>query len=84
MKILLISAPKFNVTSIAPLGVGYIASILEREGYEVDLLPLTRRRTTFKEIIDKIDQFKPEIIGHTVLSCTFLKSKTLISNLKKR
>ena len=84
MKILLISAPKFNVTSIAPLGVGYIASILEREGYKVDLLPLTRRRTTFKEIIDKIDQFKPEIIGHTVLSCTFLKSKTLISNLKKR
>jgi radical SAM superfamily enzyme YgiQ (UPF0313 family) len=54
----------FSTGFIAPnLGLAYIAAVLERDGHNVGVLDAFAEELTGKEIIARIRQFKPDLIG---------------------
>ncbi len=81
MKIQLIQPPQFDfgknrrflekgsiATYTMPLGLGYIASMLENEGYEVNIVDAYCLNFSWQELDEKIKRFSPDIIGITSLS----------------
>jgi radical SAM superfamily enzyme YgiQ (UPF0313 family) len=81
MVILLINPPPYNPgnqsrflertpiqTYTMPLGLGYIASFLEKAGYDVSIIDAYARNLTFDEIERSIYRLNPNIIGISCLS----------------
>jgi anaerobic magnesium-protoporphyrin IX monomethyl ester cyclase len=81
MKILLINPPPFYhgrnsrflerkpiQTYTMPLGLGYIASFLQKEGYEVHIIDAYVKNLSFEQLMIKANDLNPEIIGITCLS----------------
>jgi radical SAM superfamily enzyme YgiQ (UPF0313 family) len=81
MKVLLINPPPYNhaensrflektpiQTYTMPLGLGYIASYLEKHGYEVSILDAYAKKLSYEEIGSSIREIRPEVIGITCLS----------------
>jgi len=83
MKILLIQ-PKYNDTwASPPIGIGYIASVLENDGYKVDFIDLTLHHlsdTKFKELIMRIN---PDVIGISLMSRALPECKKLVSKIRE-
>ncbi len=52
-------------SSMPPLGILFLAAVLEREGYDVEVVPADVLRLSWNEIAKKIDDFKPDIVGIT-------------------
>jgi radical SAM superfamily enzyme YgiQ (UPF0313 family) len=72
MRILLIGAPQFLRVCLPPLGLGYLASVARREGHEVRVLSLTNSPSpTLTQIRELAREYKPDLVGHTVLSPSF-------------
>lgn len=64
MKVLLINVPyPFNEGPTIPLGLCYLGAVLEKEGFEVEILDLLVSRFSIKKIVDRLKEFKPEIAG---------------------
>lgn len=75
-------ADKVRIGLVAPLGVAYIAAVLEQNGYDVKILDCVaegygksspynneiRYGLTDSEIYQKLDYFKPDLVG---VSCMF-------------
>lgn len=82
MKILLI-APKFRFHTLhPPLGLGYIAAILEREGHQVKLLDCNTDKLPDDGVRKIIDAEKPDLIGVSVLTGSYNSAKRLIKEIK--
>src|SRR3989338_4353739 len=83
-KILFITPPAFtfknnlDINPLPPMGPGYIAAILEKEGYDVSIIDslamgwknheevngnMIRIGLSFREIAELIDRHKPDILG---------------------
>ena len=87
MKILLIyppvkyiygsAKPSFNI----PLGLLYIASVVRQGGHEVSVFDGSVK--DFYEINERLNDFKPDIIGINVMECylKFISILALINNL---
>lgn len=72
MKVLLAEAPyhelygsqsMLSVRRYFPLGIGYIASFLRKEGLDVDLFIQSPERDFRMELVEKLKTFKPDVIG---------------------
>jgi radical SAM superfamily enzyme YgiQ (UPF0313 family) len=81
MKILLINPPPFEhgenarilerspvQTYTMPLGLGYLASFLQREGYDVRIIDAYVRKLSYEKLGELIKDQKPHVIGITCLS----------------
>lgn len=70
-KILLINPPKLDKTIIdkasifPPLGLAYIAAVLEKEGYNVNIIDAYAEELSLHQIKVKIDNFSPNVVGIT-------------------
>lgn len=53
---------------LPPLGIAYIASVLEKAGYEVKILDVTALNLTTQEVCLKIKDEAPEIVGITAMT----------------
>ena len=94
MKILLM-VPAVNMTKrygrFAPatgstpiLGLGYIAAVLEREGYEVQIIDGLVESFTLRELMTRIKKFHPAVFGISTTSLTYLFIEDLAREVKKR
>lgn len=64
MRTLLINVPyPFSECPTLPLGLTYLAAVLEKNGYEVQILDMVISRFSLKKIREKILEFKPDICG---------------------
>ena len=63
-----------------PLGLAYIHSYLESKNIEVETLWLNNKqyKSCFKEVIDKIKEFSPDLVGFQMLTCNRVSSYYLI------
>lgn len=52
-------------TSMPPLGILFLAAVLEREGVEVMVEPADVMNYTWEEVAARIDRFRPDIVGVT-------------------
>lgn len=65
MKILLVNPPirEWSKPNVFPLGLGYIASVLLKEGHEVEVMDINALRLSKKEVEEKIKTTEVDVIG---------------------
>lgn len=67
MRLLMINSNRYKlpVPSI-PFGLCYVASALENEGHDVNVLDLCFSQNPGREISDAVNKFKPDIVGISI------------------
>ena len=68
---------------LTPLGIGYLAAVLEKNQYEVDVLDSQALKLTHEEVRDEISRRKPDIVGITATTLTY-KSALQIAKISKQ
>ncbi len=80
MKILLINpnyhpeSPTYKISPVPPLGLMSIASLLEKEGFEVRIIDAFLLKLSEGELSKEIIEYNPEIVGITSDSINFMES----------
>jgi anaerobic magnesium-protoporphyrin IX monomethyl ester cyclase len=73
-----------NVASVQqPLGLGYLAAALERNGHEVSVIDAGALNYSYEQIIAEITQRAPDIIGITCVTPSYGKTLDLAMRMKK-
>jgi anaerobic magnesium-protoporphyrin IX monomethyl ester cyclase len=81
MKILLVN-PNFGIDAIRPpLGLAYIAAVLEN-AYEVRILDLALYHENLKKLSSVLDEFKPDVVGITCYTSSFSSSMNIAKCVK--
>lgn len=65
-----------------PLGIMYLASVLEKAGFRVQIIDPFSYETD-REILSSIESFEPKYVGFSVMTPTFAKTKRFIAKLKE-
>jgi len=82
MKVLLINSPLFKYRndlydedSLPPLGLGYIASQLEKDGFEVEVLDTIFMRMPLADLIEHINSSRPNVVASNIFTtnCALVK-----------
>jgi radical SAM superfamily enzyme YgiQ (UPF0313 family) len=66
-----------------PVGLGYLASSLKKNGFEPVIIDANKERLKQKILVSKIKKLKPDCIGLQVYSVNLKKTKEILSALKK-
>ncbi|MFA5070487.1 MAG: radical SAM protein [Patescibacteria group bacterium] len=66
-----------------PLGIGYIAAVLEKAGHVVKVIDAPTLSYKLKDILRELEDFRPEAVGLTCLTPDFSKSIALAEAIKK-
>ncbi|MBN1272248.1 MAG: B12-binding domain-containing radical SAM protein [Candidatus Aminicenantes bacterium] len=69
--------------SMPPLGILYLAAVLEREGIDVQVVPADVLKFGWKEVEASIRSFKPDIVGGTTTSENRFDGFHLVEMAKK-
>jgi len=67
----------------APLGILYIAAMLEREGHEVAVIDAAAELLNVKKTVTRVEEWKPDLIGLGSFTVTFETCKKLATGLKE-
>ena len=67
-----------------PLGLGYLAAVLEGEKHEVKIIDAAAEGLSIERIIKRILNFSPDIIGITTLTVSVHSCYELAKEIKKR
>lgn len=62
-EVLLVYPPYRGQIKNPPLGLAYIASVLEREGYGVDIQDMNIMHSQITDFLKKVKQIQPQIVG---------------------
>ena len=65
-----------------PLGLGYLAAVLEKNGYEVDVIDCQASGIRFEEAKAELSKRQPEVVGLTSTTLTY-KSALRITEIAK-
>jgi anaerobic magnesium-protoporphyrin IX monomethyl ester cyclase len=65
-----------------PLGLGYLAAVLEKNKYEVDVIDCQASRLTYEDFKREISKRQPDIVGVTSTTLTY-KSALQIAKITK-
>jgi anaerobic magnesium-protoporphyrin IX monomethyl ester cyclase len=65
-----------------PLGIGYLAAVLEKNKYEVDVIDCQALKLTYEEFESEISKRQPHIVGITSTTLTY-KSALRIAKIAK-
>jgi len=76
---------EFGEETYYPLGLAYIHSYLESKNMEVETLWLNHKpyENCFREVMDKVKNFSPDIVGFQMLTCNRVSSYHLIELIHK-
>ncbi|MBC7129905.1 cobalamin B12-binding domain-containing protein [Candidatus Bathyarchaeota archaeon] len=86
MRVTLINPPypKGSPESIfIPLGITYLAAILEKNGYEVNVLDCQVLKPSREELEAKISQWQPQVIGVTASTLTYWPAVEIVKTVKE-
>lgn len=78
-KFILLNSPIFWDTTkekeqyLPPLGLGYIATYLERAGINVEVIDCVKETKSVSEIVNLINKIKPDYIGINILRKTMTR-----------
>src|SRR4030042_3025652 len=83
MRTLLINPPyPFSEIPIMPMGLAYIAAVLEQKGHEVEILDLLVSKYSKEKIRQKLEQYKPDIVGLTSVTMNYPIASDIIKYCK--
>jgi radical SAM superfamily enzyme YgiQ (UPF0313 family) len=84
MKILLISPPyPSSECSTIPMGLSYIAAVLQKEGHEVQVLDFLLQRYSPRKVRAKISEFDPNMVGITSVTLNFFTASNILKVCKR-
>ena len=85
MKILLINPPirEWAKANCVPLGLGYIAAVLQEEGHNVEIMDINAFRWSREEVEEKIREAEFDLVGIGGIVTIYRQIKWLVSTLKK-
>jgi len=91
MKIVLINSPGLRALEIyqsigvraPPLGLAYIAAILEKIGHKIRIIDAPTLNMSIKRVIEEVKRENPDVVGISAVTPT-VKSGYLISRILKR
>jgi len=69
--------------SIALLGLGYLAAVLEKNGYEVDVIDCGALNISFEEVKNKLQKRQPDVVGLTSTTLTYKSALSIIRTAKE-
>jgi radical SAM superfamily enzyme YgiQ (UPF0313 family) len=86
MKVLLINPPTFQEEkpSIPPLGLAYIAGVLRKSLFEVDVIDFDLERDKFENFERIIDKIAPDILGIGALTLQVENAYTIARIVKEK
>jgi len=70
-------------SSMPPLGLLYIGAVLEKEGFEVQIVPADLLKLSWRQIADRIRDFEADLIGVTSTTENRFQSFKLVRMAKK-
>ena len=83
-KFMLINSPIFwdstkeNEQYLSPLGLGYIATYLEKiNDIDVEIVDCVKDRKSVQDIISYIDKTKPDFVGINIFTQNYEKNKNI-------
>ena len=83
MKTLLVNPPyAFSEGPIMPMGIGYLAAVLEDSGYEVQVLDLLVSKYSKDKIRRKLEEYQPDIVGVTSVSMNYPVASDILKYCK--
>ncbi|MDR0471336.1 MAG: B12-binding domain-containing radical SAM protein [Nitrososphaerota archaeon] len=65
-----------------PLGIGYLAAVLEKEGYSVDVVDCQTKKYTPQSLEEKFRSLNPDIVGVTSATVTYLPALEVLKSAK--
>tara|TARA_B100000315_G_C14566687_1_gene583320 strand:+ start:841 stop:2235 length:1395 start_codon:yes stop_codon:yes gene_type:complete len=84
MRVLLVSPIKdVPLAEAPPMGLGYLATSLKRNGYDVNILDCSREKMNFDDFKRYISSSNYDVIGFTVFSDALVNVKKSIEIIKK-
>ncbi|MEK6984296.1 MAG: radical SAM protein [Nanoarchaeota archaeon] len=86
MRVLLVIPPnvgRYLVATIPHAGIAYLSAFLKRDGHEVSLADM-RIHASNDYLFDKIEKFKPELIGMTTASIGYKMAYEIIEAIKSK
>ena len=88
MKVLIINSPLFRHTnklydedSLPPIGLGYIATILQQNNIDVNLIDAVADKIPLNELIENINTKKPDFIASNIFTTNYDLVKDLIESI---
>jgi anaerobic magnesium-protoporphyrin IX monomethyl ester cyclase len=73
-----------SIASFPPLGILYLASVLEEKGVEVSVLDQPAKGFTVDDTVDWIEKENPDILGFSTFSTSGRTAALISSNVKER
>lgn len=71
-----------TVSPVLPLGIAYIAAILEKNGIDVKVIDQYANKMTNVELIEEIKAEKPQIVGFSCLTTAMNNVKMIIKQIR--
>ena len=65
------------------LGMGYLAAVLEKNGYTVDVIDCQALKLTLNEVENELHKRQPDIVGLTSTTLTYKPALEIIKAAKK-
>jgi radical SAM superfamily enzyme YgiQ (UPF0313 family) len=66
-----------------PLGIGYLAAVLENDGYTVDVIDCQVLKPTRRELEGELTRLQPDIVGVTSATLTFEPALEIVRTAKQ-
>ena len=66
-----------------PLGIGYLAAVLEKNGYTVDVIDCQVQKPTKKELENELNRLQPDVIGVTSTTLTYKSATEIVKTAKE-
>jgi anaerobic magnesium-protoporphyrin IX monomethyl ester cyclase len=66
-----------------PLGIGYLAAVLEKNGYNVNVIDCQALKLSLTEVENELLKYKPDIVGLTSTTLTYKSALKIIEVAKK-
>lgn len=74
--------PEAAQSVFLPLGIGYLAAVLEQEGYKVDVVDCQTTKYTAETLENKFRSLNPDIVGVTSATVTYLPALDVLKAAK--
>jgi anaerobic magnesium-protoporphyrin IX monomethyl ester cyclase len=78
-----IAAQEKNLGVFPPLSLAYVAAILERSGHQVIVVDIAAQRLSLPQVIRKIKEFSPHLLGFTITTPLFHQNLSWIKKIKR-
>jgi anaerobic magnesium-protoporphyrin IX monomethyl ester cyclase len=70
-------------TPFLPLGLGYLAAVLEKNNYQVDVIDCQALKLSYEEVKSEIENRKPTIVGVTSTTLTYKSALKIVGMAKE-